>query len=233
METSTSQSRKDEIKMKSYSLFKKDWQSELRTRYAVNALAMFILVTISVILFSIGSEKISEYLTGGLLWVVIFFSAMSGLSRAFVSEEERNTTMTLQLIASPTTIFSGKLIFNLLLVFIMNFAITILFQILFPSFVIKNFILFFISFVFGNIGIAVSSTIIAAIISKASSKGTLYPVLSFPILLPLILTLLELTKFAMDGNSVEASLVEIAVLICYDVIMLTASYLLFDFIWKE
>ncbi|MCX7875290.1 MAG: heme exporter protein CcmB [Melioribacteraceae bacterium] len=219
--------------MKAYSLYKKDWQSELRTRYAINALSMFILVTISVILFSIGSEKITEYLTGGLLWVVIFFSAMSGLSRAFVSEEERGTTLTLQLIASPSTIFSGKLLFNIVLVFLMNIAITILFSILFDSFIIKNIELFLIAFLFGNIGIAISSTIIAAIISKASSKGTLYPVLSFPILLPLILTLLELTKFSMDGNSIEKSFVEIAVLISYDVIMLTASYLLFDFIWKD
>jgi heme exporter protein B len=219
--------------MKPLALFNKDWQSELRTRYAINALAMFILVTISVILFSIGSEKITPYLTGGLLWVVIFFSAMSGLSRAFVSEEERGTTMTLQLIASPSTIFSGKLTFNLLLVFLMNIAITILFILLFESFTVQNYSLFLISFFFGNIGIAISSTIIAAIISKASSKGTLYPVLSFPILLPLILTLLELTKFAMDGDSVEKAIVEIAVLISYDVIMGTASYLLFDFIWKD
>jgi heme exporter protein B len=219
--------------MKSYSLYKKDWQSELRTRYAINALSMFILVTISVIMFSIGSEKISEYLTGGLLWVVIFFSAMSGLSRAFVSEEERGTTLTLQLIASPSTIFSGKLLFNIVLVFLMNIAITILFSILFESFVINNLQLFLIAFLFGNLGIAISSTIIAAIISKASSKGTLYPVLSFPILLPLILTLLELTKYSMDGKPIEKSFVEIAVLISYDVIMLTASYLLFDFIWKD
>ncbi|MBI5807900.1 MAG: heme exporter protein CcmB [Ignavibacteriales bacterium] len=219
--------------MKAYSLYKKDWQSELRTRYAINALSMFILVTISVIMFSVGSEKITEYLTGGLLWVVIFFSAMSGLSRAFVSEEERGTTLTLQLIASPSTIFSGKLLFNIALVFLMNIAITILFSMLFDSFVIKNFSLFMLAFFFGNFGIAISSTIIAAIISKASSKGTLYPVLSFPILLPLILTLLELTKFSMDGKSIEKSLVEVAVLICYDVIMGTASYLLFDFIWKD
>jgi heme exporter protein B len=212
--------------MKAYSLFRKDWHSELRTRYAINALAMFILVTISVILFSIGSEKISEYLTGGLLWVVIFFSAMSGLSRAFVSEEERGTTLTLQLIASPSTVFSGKLLFNVLLVFLMNIVITFLFFILFESFVIKSFLLFTFAFILGNIGIA-------AIISKASSKGTLYPVLSFPILLPLILTLLELTKFAIDGETLESSFVEIAVLVCYDVIMLTASYLLFDFIWKD
>lgn len=219
--------------MKSYSLFKKDWQSELRTRYAVNALAMFILVTISVIMFSIAGEKISEYLTGGLLWVVIFFSAMSGLSRAFVSEEERGTTLILQLMASPSTIFSGKLFFNLFLVFVMNIIITVLFTVLFDSFVVKNYFVFGISFVLGNIGVAIASTIIAAIISKASSKGTLYPVLSFPILLPLILTLLELTKFSMDGKSLRQSAVEILVLICYDVIMGTASFLLFDFIWKD
>jgi heme exporter protein B len=219
--------------MKSTALFRKDWQSELRTRYAVNALGMFILVTISVIMFSVGSEKISPYLTGGLLWIVIFFSSMSGLARSFVSEEERGTTMTLHLIASPGTVFSGKLIFNLVLVFLMNAVITFLFSILFVSFEIRNYILFFLAFFFGNIGIAVSSTIIAAIISKANSKGTLYPVLAFPILLPLILTLLELTKFAIDGNSVADSAIEILVLICYDIIMLTASYLLFDFIWKE
>ena len=219
--------------MKAIALFQKDWKSEIRTRYAINALAMFILVTISVILFSIGNEKISEYLTGGLLWVVIFFSAMSGLSRAFVSEEERGTTLTLQLIASPSTVFSGKLLFNVLLVFLMNIVITFLYEILFESFIIGNYSLFALAFLFGNIGIAVSSIMIAAIISKASSKGTLYPVLSFPILLPLILTLLELTKFSMDGKSIESSFVELAVLVCYDVIMLTAGYLLFDFIWKE
>lgn len=215
------------------SVFKKDWQSELRTRYAINALAMFILVTISVILFSIGQEKISEHLTGGLFWVIIFFSAMSGLSRAFVSEEERGTTLTLQLIAAPSTIYFGKLAFNLVLVFIMNIAIVILYYLLFESFVILNFGLFLLSLLFGSIGIAVSSTLIAAIISKANTKGTLYPVLSFPILLPLILTLMELTKFAMDGDLISDSYAELMVLVSYDVIMLTAGFMLFDFIWKD
>lgn len=219
--------------MKSYSLFKKDWQSELRTRYAINALAMFILVTISVILFSIGQENISEHLTGGLLWVVIFFSAMSGLSRAFVSEEDRGTTLTLHLIAAPSTIFNGKLIFNVVLVYLMNIAIIILYTLLFESFIIQNFSVFFLAALFGSFGIAVSSTIIAAIISKASAKGTLYPVLAFPILLPLILILLELTKSAIDGKSIDTVFAELAVLVCYDVIMLTASYMLFDFIWKD
>lgn len=219
--------------MSAYALFKKDLASELRTRYAINSLVMFIVVTISVILFSIGNEKISDFLAGGLFWVVIFFSAMSGLSRAFVSEEERGTTLTLQLIASPTTIFSGKLLFNLILVFAMNIVIAVLYSTLFEAFVIKNVSLFLYAFILGNIGIAIASTLIASIIAKASSKGTLYPVLSFPILLPLMLTLIDLTKQAMDTTTFSSSYVELAILGCYDVVMIAASFMLFDFIWKD
>ncbi|GBD89062.1 CcmB protein [bacterium BMS3Abin03] len=218
---------------KAIALFKKDFHSELRTRYAINSLAMFIIVAISVIMFAIGQERISEGLTGGLFWVVIFFTAMSGLSRAFVSEEERGTSLTLQLVAAPSTVFTGKLIFNIILVFCMNTIIALLYAALFESFVINNFGLFLLSFVFGNIGLAISSTIIAAIIAKAGAKGTLYPVLSFPILLPLILSSVQLTLFAIDGTSIETAKFELAIVVSYDVIMLTVSYLLFDFIWKD
>jgi heme exporter protein B len=218
---------------KSYNLFLKDFKSELRTRYAINALAMFIIVAISVILFSVGNEKISTSLTGGLFWVVIFFTAMSGLSRVFVSEEERGTALTLQLIAAPSTVFTGKLIFNIALVFTMNTIIAVLYSAIFEAFIIKNFSLFLASFVLGNIGLAAASTIIAAIIAKAGAKGTLYPVLSFPILLPLILTSVQLTLFSLDGISFERAKFELAIVVSYDIIMLTASYMLFDFIWKE
>ena len=128
---------------KAYALFKKDFSSELRTRYAINSLAMFIIVAISVILFSIGNEPINQNLTGGLFWVVIFFTAMSGLARAFVSEEERGTTTTLQLIAAPSTVFSGKLLFNIILVFCMNAVIALFYSAFFEKFAIQNYPLFF------------------------------------------------------------------------------------------
>ena len=200
--------------MNVFAIFKKDWESELRTRYAINALAMFILVTISVILFSIGQEKVSEPLTGGLFGGVLFF-------------------LIFQLIVAPSMVYFGKLFVNLVLVFIMYIAIVVLYFLLFESFVIMNISLFLLSLLLGSIGIAISSTLIAAIISKANTKGTLYPVLSFPILLPLILTLMELTKFAMDGDTISKSYAELMVLVSYDVIMGTAGFMLFDFIWKD
>ncbi len=68
-----------------------------------------------------------------------------------------------------------------------------------------------VSFILGNIGLAVASTIIAAIISKAGAKGTLYPVFSFPILLPLILTSVQLTLLSNQGASFTDAKIELAI----------------------
>lgn len=218
---------------KAYAIFYKDWQSELRTRYAVNSLAMFILVTVSVIVFALGDTRISPQLTAGLFWIGAFFSAMSGLSRIFVSEEERGTTLYLKLVAAPSTVYLGKLFFNVVLSFGINIFITLLFFFFFDSFIIEEGFLFIAMFTLGSIGIAISSTTIAAIISRASAKGNLFAVLAFPILLPLILILLEITKVCIGGVGLSNGLVELGMLVSYDVIMFTIGILLFDFIWKD
>jgi len=214
-------------------VFTKDLQSELKTRYALNALVMFVVVTLSIVLFSIAGESVSPSLLAGILWIVIFFSAMSGLSRTFVSEEERGTVMTLQLIAQSSMVYFGKLLFNLVLIVSLNIFIVISYLIVMGGFVVKNYAIFLMTILLGSIGLAGASTIIAAIIAKANTKGTLYPVLSFPILLPLLLTVMNATKLAVEGAPFADALGEFKILISYSVVVITASYLLFDFVWKD
>ena len=71
-------------------LVKKDLVEEFRTRYAINALLMFALVSLVVVSFSVGANALGSQLHAALLWVVIFFTSMSGLGRSFVKEEEKN-----------------------------------------------------------------------------------------------------------------------------------------------
>lgn len=214
-------------------VFLKDFQSELRTRYAINALVMFVITTLSIILFSIGGERVSLDVLAGMLWVVIFFSAMSGLSRSFVSEEERGTTMTLQLLAQPAIVYFGKLLFNLVLIFSINTLVVTLYLLLIPLFVVQTASIFFLTLILGSIGLACASTIIAAIIAKANSKGTLYPVLSFPILLPLLMTVMNATKLSLDGATFTEATGEFRVLISYSVVLIAVSWVLFDYVWKD
>ncbi len=213
-------------------IFKKDFRSELRTRYVINSLIMFVLVTISIIRFAIGDEKIDNEILTGLLWIVIFFSAVSGLSRTFIKEEEKETSYALKLSVVPESIILGKLFFNLIMTLSLNILILILF-IAMTDYEIKNFSGFLIAMLIGNLGLVSASTIIAAIISKANSKGTLYPVLSFPILLPLLITVINATKLAAAGVSTEKLSGEIIILVSYTVVVTTASLMLFRYIWED
>ncbi len=213
-------------------IFKKDLKSELRTRYAINSLLMFVLVTISIIKFATGDEKIDNEILTGLLWIAIFFSSVSGLSRTFVKEEEKETSYALKLSADTASVIIGKLIFNLVLTFSLLVLILILFMAI-TDYEIKNLTGFLITVVIGSFGLVSASTIIAAIISKANSKGTLYPVLSFPILLPLLLTVINATKLASLGVGTEKLYGEIQILVSYSVVVTAASLMLFKYIWED
>jgi heme exporter protein B len=216
----------------SFIILYKEIRSELRTRYVLNALVMFVLVTISIIRFSIGDETIDNEILTGLLWIVIFFSASGALSRIFVKEEEKETSLALKLVSSPSPVFLGKLFFNALLTFFLNILIVILF-IMITDYRVENVSGFVLVLVLGNIGLVSSSTIIAAIISKANSKGTLYPVLSFPVLLPLLLSVINATKLASSGAATVHLMEEIRILFSYDVVVTTAALMLFKYVWED
>jgi heme exporter protein B len=193
---------------------------------------MFVIVTISIIRFSIGNEKIETEILSGLLWIVIFFSAVSGLARVFIKEEEKETSFALKLSAETNSIFLGKFFFNLILTFALNIVILILYTVI-TNFNIGNFSGFVITVLLGNVGLVASSTIIAAIISKANTKGTLYPVLAFPILLPLLLTVIDATKLASSGELTANLMEDFQILIAYSIVVITASLILLRFIWED
>ncbi len=215
-----------------WAICKKDFSSEIRTRYAVNALLMFIIVVISIVRFSLGEEKLTSELNSGLLWIIIFFSTSNGLSRVFVSEEERGTSLVLKLSASSNSVLLGKLVFNSILTFIINLLIILLY-ILITGLDIKNTGLFALTILLGNLGLSSVMTIIAALISKANSKGTLYPVLSFPLLLPLMLAAISATWLTIEGVDFNGIQGELIMMLSYTIVVITASFLLFDLIWND
>lgn len=221
-----------DILQTSVNIFKKELKSEFRTRYVVNSLIMFVIVIISIIRFAAGDEKIDPEILAGLLWIAVFFSSSSGLSRIFIKEEEKETSASLKLSTEPSGILLGKLFFNLILNLFLTSIIIVLF-IAATDYEIKNFGAFVVIMFFGNMGLAAALTIIASIISKANSKGTLYPVLSFPILLPLLVTLINSTKLASSGVSFSSLYGEMQILISYTIVVIAVSFILFRFIWED
>ncbi len=213
-------------------IFQKDVLQEFKTRYAVNAILLFAVVTLVSVSFSIGTFSASAEIKCALLWIILFFSAMSGLSHIFIREEEKHTADTLKLVALPTSIFLGKFMFNFLLFLALQVVIVPLFFAV-MNFSVEGVLSFLIILIIGGIGLSAGSTLIAAIISKSNARGALFTVLAFPILLPVIIAGISGIKISVTKSNIQAAGDEIQMLIAYAVVVITGAILLFDFVWKE
>lgn len=218
---------------KSIAVFRKEVSMEFRSRIALSALFLFMVITISTIAFTTAGERIEKYIASALLWIVLFFGSMTGLSRTFVMEEERGTSLLLKLSSRPIEVFFGKLLFTMTLSLSLSILGAGLFLFFLPSLEIGNMMLYWIMVSILSICMASAITAIAAIISKANGKGALFPVLSFPVLLPPALLGIEALSMAIHGAEIAEAGSTIIVLLSYAGIMISVSSLLFEFIWNE
>lgn len=211
----------------------KEIKSEFRTRYAISTILLFVLTTVTMIVFATAGEKLNNQVISGIFWIIMFFGSMTGLSKSFVSEEERGTYLLLQLNSKPYAVYFGKLIFNMILSVSINVIAIILVLTFFSDLEIKNAGLFILIMFLGSIAIAAATTIISALIAKANSKNALFPVLSFPILLPIIIIGIQVTAGSFDGATFAVSQNDLQLIFSYTGIMTVASYFLFDIVWKD
>lgn len=210
----------------------KDLRAEFRTRYALSAIGLFAITTLTVISFALGPFGLGQDLLAALLWVVLFFAAMAGLSRVFVHEEESRTAPALRLAAPAGAVYLGKYLFNLVLLLLLEVLIVPLFVVM-MGLQVGNLGLFALVLLLGNLGLTGSTTIIAAMVSQASARGALFTVLSFPLLLPLLISTIEGTRLALSQASLASTWPSLQVLVAYAVAMVTVSLMLFPAIWTE
>lgn len=217
---------------KAFAVFAKDFRLESRTRYAVNAILMFGITTLTLVSYSLGQSGLPPKLLGALFWVIMFFSAMSGLAQVFIREEESGTGLALRIYADPDPIYIGKLLFNFVLLAVLALIIT-------PGFFIftdaptDQVWAFLVVLALGVIGLCAATTLVAAIIAKAAVKGALFAVLSFPILMPILLVLVGASSKLFAGDPISAIWTELQFLLAFAVVMITLSLLLFKFVWQD
>lgn len=211
----------------------KDLRSEIRTRYGLTAIALFVVTAVALVAFATADEQLHRPIAAGVLWVVMFFTAMTGLGRGFISEEERGTTLYLQLSAPSYAVILGKLISNVLVSSLSNLTVLLLFVMLIGTIPIGSPWLLLLVLLVGSIGLATVITITSAIVATAGTRSPLLPVLSFPVLLPLIMPGMNATLLAMADVAVSDVWSDLALMLSHTGIVATVSYLVFDVVWTE
>lgn len=212
-------------------VFQKDMRLEIRNRFGINTVLMFLAATLFILLFSIRNERLTEGLTASLIWLVLVFTAVIALGRAFIAEAEQQTMLLLQIHAKPTAVYSGKLLFNFLFIWISTLIAATLFCVLTNS--SPTWSMLFTILTLGALGLSGTTTLLSAIIAKAGNKGALLAVLALPLLFPLLLPAVAATKSALLDVSWRMIQDELVTLLSFAGTVITASVLLFEYVWND
>lgn len=211
----------------------KDLRSEVRTRFGLTALGLFVVTAVSLVVFALADEPVQRPVAAALLWVIMFYTAMTGLARAFVSEEERGTALFLRLQTDPLAVYLGKLAVNVLFALGSNLTATLLLMLFLPNLSAGDLATLLCTVAIGSLGLAAVLSIVSAIVAKAGTRNPLLPVLSFPLLVPLVLPGVNAMVYALAGMGLAEASADLLLMFSYSGIIIVVSSLVFDVIWTD
>jgi heme exporter protein B len=203
-------------------LARKDLLLELRSRDTVPAMLLFVVAALVVFNFSLPAES-SDLAAYGLLWVAIVFTAILGLTRAFVAEREQRVLDGLVLTpVDRSAIWVGK-------------GIAVLaFLLLAEVVALPAFALFFepvdatlvAAVLLADVGLAAVGTLLAAMAAAGRARELLLPLLFLPLVIPVVV--------GGVGASVDDDPARyLGFLVLYDLIFAILSWASFEYVVTE
>ena len=210
-------------------LLKKEILLEWRSKYALNGILLYVISTVFVCYLSFKTTP--PLVWNALFWIILLFAAINAIAKSFMQESKGRLLYYYQ-IASPQAIILAKIIYNILLMVLMATIALGFYSIVFEN-QVGDIWLYFIAVLIGAISFSTVFTMISAIASKANNNNTLMAILSFPVIIPLLMLIIKLSKNAMDGLDRSVSLDEIAVLGGINLIVIVISLLLFPYLWRD
>ncbi len=215
-------------------LLAKELRLEFRTRELLSATIVFALVIVVLFSFAFDPTAAESRRYGpGLLWISFLFAGSLMLNPSLARERLNDTMDALRMAPiSPFAILSAKMLANFIFMSLVEVVLVPVFSVLYNvslAGVVGQLVLVLI---LGTIGLTVTGTVFSAISSHARLRELLLPLLLLPILTPLLIAAVEATA-ALFVEQPELDRTWVALLAGFDIVFLTASWLLCDYLIEE
>ena len=212
----------------------KDLLTEWRSRDRVVAMLVFSLLVVVVFHFSLpgGATARTQENAPGLLWIAYVFAALLGLGRAFSLELENDALSGLCLVpADRGWVFLGKAVANLIALFGLQVWTAILFSVFLdvewgPALPAALGIA-----LLGATGLSALGSLLSAMSMFVRFRDFLFPILLFPLVLPLLVMTSRMTETALEGGAISG--LAWFVLVLYDWIFVWIGYFVFDYVLED
>jgi heme exporter protein B len=215
-------------------LLGKELRLEFRTRELLNATVVFALVVVVLFSFAFNPTPAESRRYGpGLLWIAFLFSGSLMLNPSFSREQSNDTLDALRMApVSSFAILLGKMLANFIFLSLAEVVLVPVFAVLYDVSLAGIVGRLVLVLVLGTIGVIVTGTVFSAISAHARMRELLLPLLMLPILAPLLIAAVQSTS-ALFSAQPYLDQTWVAFLAGFDIVFLTASWLLCDFLMEE
>ncbi|MCU0451082.1 MAG: heme exporter protein CcmB [Bernardetiaceae bacterium] len=214
-------------------LLRKEILLEWRNKYAFNGVVLYLAATIfsCYLSFNLQRAAFSPLTWNALFWIILLFTATNAVAKSFL-QEPAGRFYYYYTLARAEAIILAKIIYNTLFMWLMALLGYAAYAVVLGN-PVQDQPLFLANLALGGLGFASALTMISGIAAKAGNGGTLMAVLGFPVVLPMLLLLLRVSRNAIDGLARSVSYDELLTLGAINVIVLAVTYLLFPFLWRS
>lgn len=211
-------------------LLRKEMVLEFRQRYAISGIVLYVFSMVFVVY--VASVKVANPQEWNVLfWLIVLFASINAVVKSFVQESGARQLYYYQL-ADPAMLLLAKMVYNTLLLLTLSALAFLSFSIVVGN-KVKDPSLFALTLVLGSIGFSIAFTFISSIAAKANHAATLMAILSFPVVMPILLTLTRLSQVALRIIQDTSYMRDILNLLAIDAILVTLTFVLFPYVWKD
>ena len=212
-----------------FTLIKKDILLEFRQQYSFYGVLLYVVSTIFVLYLAMGQPE--NMIWNGLFWMIQLFICVNAIAKTFI-QEGRGRQLYFYSICSPVDFMLARMIFNAALMLLMNGISLLLFTVLLGS-PIEHILLFLGISCFGACSISLVFSFLAAIAARAQQNAALMAILGFPLIIPQLMLLMRLSTLAFADVYQSGLISIVALLACFDIMIVLLSVILFPFLWKD
>jgi heme exporter protein B len=218
-----------------WAIFWKDLVTERHTKQTLSVTLVFALAAVVVFNFALfGDLAAARNVATGFLWITILLAGTLGLNRAMISEQENHSLeAVLMAPVDRSAIYLGKV------------ASVLTFTVLMEAVLVPIFIVFFnkpfwrpqvwLMLILGTFGYVAAGVLVSSMSVQTRSRDVLLPVLLLPLSLPAVLAAAQVTAAFMAPVLPEWSEVQFAValVVAYDILMVTAGFLTYHYVVED
>jgi len=210
-------------------LIRKDILLEFRQQHSFYGVLLYVASTIFVLYLAMGQPE--SPIWNGLYWMIQLFVCVNAVAKSFL-QESRGRQLYFYSICNPAHFILARMLFNAVLMLVMNGISLGLFFLLLGSPLAHTGWFILISG-FGAVSISLVFSFLAAIASRAQQNAALMAILGFPLIVPQLMLLMRLSSVAFSDVFQSGWISMFGLMAGFDALVIVLSLILFPYLWKD